>query len=39
VRALADRSPAVKTIADDAAEWVARYESAIREVALGIAAS
>lgn len=36
---LADRSPAVKTIADDAAEWVARYESAIGEAALATHAS
>lgn len=39
LRDLADRSPAVKTIADDAAEWMARYESAIREAALATRAS
>jgi glycosyltransferase involved in cell wall biosynthesis len=39
LRDLADRAPAVKTIADDAAEWVARYESAIREAALATRAS
>ena len=39
LRELAGCSPAVKTIADDAAEWAARYRSVIREPALAPAAS
>jgi glycosyltransferase involved in cell wall biosynthesis len=35
IQALAARSPRVKSIADDAAEWVARYGVAVREAAAG----